>query len=98
MTGVGVYTLIGLGLGLVVAGVATAIGANVQTSVNTSICQAVNCSVVTQPSTIIGNSMTGLTNLTAQFGTIGTVAAAIVVIDLLLMMVPAFGGRDGAGV
>lgn len=89
---IGIYTLVALGLGLVVAGVANAIGANVLVSVNSSLPAG-----STTAYTIVSNSLSGVSNLAAQFGTIGTVAAAIVVIGLLLMMVPAFGGRDGAG-
>lgn len=65
-----------IAIGLVVAGLIAGFGASILTSVQgTTTGTAANS---------IANATVGISNLTAQFGNIGTIGAAVVIIGLLI--------------
>ena len=86
---VGINMLVGLAIGLVVVGLVLGFGSLILGDVQATMTEN------TTEYNATGNALTGLLNLSAQLGNVGTIAAAVVIIGLIVVGFAVFsrGGR-----
>ena len=87
----GIMTLLlVLGIGLVVVGIIFAFGAKVNADIQSTFG---NTEADNTSKAVANNSLTGLVNMSNQFGTIGLIGAAVVIIVLVLLIARVAGVR-----
>ena len=91
---IGMNSLVSFSVLLVVAALVAGFGAQILSSVSTSLHEPIDGNA-TVASNAVDSAVTGIGNMTGQFGNLGLIISAVVIIGLLVGGFMVFGkGRD----